>query len=927
MDDSKFIIINHEVKEYRGLPEEETLIIPEGVKSIAPYVFSDRKHIKKIIFPESLLSIGEFAFVRCFGIKTLILPKGLKTIHTSAFSRCDNLETIKIPESVQSIGRNVFYNSVMIKRLKKESKDGFLIVDNCLLAYVGEDSKVTVPEGVRVIAGEAFKGSNITEIILPESLRNVCSEYGSFAECRSLKKVTAKTELIDVNANAFEGAPFLKELQNDFTLIGSLLIKCNAKEHIVLRDDIIGIGSFAFAEKGTFNDIPKEIYISKGIKHIAQEAFRDIALDKIIVDPDNEDFSVIDGVLYDNRKQAVVTHEHGHKKLIIREGTLEILAGAFRKDKSLESIELPEGMKNIGESAFEGCSCLAEIAIPEGVLKIESRTFAGCEELREIHIPDSVTELGADVFWGCENLMKLVAPRVHWISAWRDSMGKTTSSIIPMVLPHLYEFPRSEQTFNACRAIGYLQYPEYYNDPESIDKYQRYCITHIKELLSIILEKDNAVALQTYFSFRKVTAKTFEDVFLKPSMESGAVECTAFLMDWKHENIRGRKDKLSIEQLSNPVKQNKKPENADWIFKKAEDGSIIIRGYRGNDAHLVIPETINDKPVTLIEDSAFCKWTRTGKLKNEDRVDYYDNKMISVEIPSTVKEIGHSAFEFCGNLEKVIFRGNTEKIGRSAFRFCKKLNSISLPESLQIIENVAFEGCESLVTLQIPKKTRKLGRAAFSRCKNLESAVLPEGMQVVEYHMFSECRKLKRVTLPDSIRVIENGAFYKCSSLEKVTLPRSLKSIGESAFEGCTNLIINGGVDKSIEVGICAFTQCRKMADESKMVIVNGILHGYYGKKKEVIIPKGVNTITRDAFRNTQSPRKIIFPDTVVEIHDNSIFGIEKLEELYIPGSVRYISSHGWIRRPENLAIKTPEGSYAEEFARRHKIPVINGNI
>ena len=91
-DDSKFIIINHEVKEYRGLPKEETLIIPEGVRSIAPYVFSDRKYIKMVVFPESLLSIGEFAFVRCYGIKTLILPKGLKTIHTSAFSRCDNLK-------------------------------------------------------------------------------------------------------------------------------------------------------------------------------------------------------------------------------------------------------------------------------------------------------------------------------------------------------------------------------------------------------------------------------------------------------------------------------------------------------------------------------------------------------------------------------------------------------------------------------------------------------------------------------------------------------------------------------------------------------------------------------------------------------------------------------------------------------------------
>ena len=122
MDDSKFIIINHEVKEYRGLPEEETLIIPEGVRSIAPYVFSDRKHIKKIIFPESLLSIGEFAFVRCFGIKTLILPKGLTEIKDYAFA---NIRTkiIAIPEWVTKIGKGAFSGNNRLIGVEIRAKD------------------------------------------------------------------------------------------------------------------------------------------------------------------------------------------------------------------------------------------------------------------------------------------------------------------------------------------------------------------------------------------------------------------------------------------------------------------------------------------------------------------------------------------------------------------------------------------------------------------------------------------------------------------------------------------------------------------------------------------------------------------------------------------------------------------------------------
>ncbi|RAW47480.1 hypothetical protein DQW92_01275, partial [Metamycoplasma hominis] len=67
----------------------------------------------------------------------------------------------------------------------------------------------------------------------------------------------------------------------------------------------------------------------------------------------------------------------------------------------------------------------------------------------------------------------------------------------------------------------------------------------------------------------------------------------------------------------------------------------------------------------------------------------------SITIPSTVKEIGESAFSSCKNLKKVILNEGLEKIGDEAF-YNTNIESITIPASVKKFGYSAFFGCKNL---------------------------------------------------------------------------------------------------------------------------------------------------------------------------------------------------------------------------------------
>jgi hypothetical protein len=136
-------------------------------------------------------------------------------------------------------------------------------------------------------------------------------------------------------------------------------------------------------------------------------------------------------------------------------------------------------------------------------------------------------------------------------------------------------------------------------------------------------------------------------------------------------------------------------------------------------------------------------------------------------VPSTITEIGDSAFGECNNLTSVTIPSGVTKIGNGAFLSCKNLSDINIPD-----------GVESI------------GERAFSNCSSLSSIDIPTGVQIINDFTFSECRKLKSIVLPNDLTTIGISAFENCG-LDSIKLPESLLSIQTNAFRQSPLRFIN----------------------------------------------------------------------------------------------------------------------------------------
>ncbi len=86
------------------------------------------------------------------------------------------------------------------------------------------------------------------------------------------------------------------------------------------------------------------------------------------------------------------------ESVVIPEGVKRIEQGMFRDCTSLKNVSLPNSLKIIDGSVFENCTSLKNISIPNGVAEIGVNAFGGCTALSEISLPESVTYIGASAF-------------------------------------------------------------------------------------------------------------------------------------------------------------------------------------------------------------------------------------------------------------------------------------------------------------------------------------------------------------------------------------------------------------------------------------------------------------------------------------------------------------------------------------------------
>ena len=190
-----------------------------------------------------------------------------------------------------------------------------------------------------------------------------------------------------------------------------------------------------------------------------------------------------------------------------------------------------------------------------------------------------------------------------------------------------------------------------------------------------------------------------------------------------------------------------------------------------------------------IGEKAFYKCTMWELLEdqNGELVDIYkqmeDNYgHHTFEIPSTVKSIGASAFEYADFMGMGIWiQSNLDVIPELCFSKMENVDTVRFAEEAMIgtIAKEAFLGLEA-DNVYLPDTVSEIGENAFENCSiinRMPSELRKIGDYAFEGATFAEGSYM----FPDSVEEIGHGAFMY-AGLTKIWLPDTIKRIGAYAF-------------------------------------------------------------------------------------------------------------------------------------------------
>lgn len=230
--DEGFLIEDGILEKYTG--EETKVVIPDGVKAIGSFVFTERQNITSVTIPKSVTSIGDYAFDCCYELISITIPDSVTKIGKGAFFRCSSLESIRIPDGIKRIERSTFEGC---KNLKN----------------------VELPESLTSIGDEAFAACrNLTTVEIPKGVKKI--SYCAFVGCFNLQDISTPKGPIIIEPSTLQGIGIENGILKKYYGVGT---------ELVIPEGVTEIGQHTFSR---INDLTS-ITIPRSVKKIGHHAF------------------------------------------------------------------------------------------------------------------------------------------------------------------------------------------------------------------------------------------------------------------------------------------------------------------------------------------------------------------------------------------------------------------------------------------------------------------------------------------------------------------------------------------------------------------------------------------------------------------------------------------------------------------------------
>ena len=298
------------------------------------------------------------------------------TAEKGAFAGCDNLKNVTLPSTVTDIGDGTFEDCKNLTNIDHSNTDG----------TVNTSPDYTVPESVKDIGEDAFKGTPLDTVKLPPAIESVGS--GAFAVTKPIKEAEIPVQLANQSPNGNYNSQPNTSGKYPTKGISSIFIAEPSEDNAQISIDKITISKGEAANSGTVpgsdnGDGNTTLGSLNGVVAVTEEMKKQYGDSLVYVDEEKK-FVV-------NPQPGIITGN-----ITIEDGIEQLGPGALAnvgvatEDNTL-NVTIPESVDTIGTGAFQN-------APNAGYDQNTGTADTGNLIINGGKLPGGVTEIGDNAF-------------------------------------------------------------------------------------------------------------------------------------------------------------------------------------------------------------------------------------------------------------------------------------------------------------------------------------------------------------------------------------------------------------------------------------------------------------------------------------------------------------------------------------------------